>query len=152
MVEPESPAEPARAAAPTVPAAEGPAGWAGPRPMRGPLRVLLLALGVTCTGIGALGVVLPLLPTTPFLLLAAVCFARASPRLHDALLAHRVLGPYIRDYRNGTMTRGQLIRTIGLLWASLLLSAVLVAKPVVWAVLGVIGGAVSWHLLSMRRR
>lgn len=153
MAEPEIPAEPAGAAAPAVPAAPAePAGRAGPRQVRGPVRVLLLVLGTLCAGIGALGVVLPLLPTTPFLLLAAVCFARASTRLHDALLAHRVLGPYIRDYRNGTMTRGQLTRTIGLLWASLVLSSVIVARPVVWVVLAVIGIAVSWHLLSMRRR
>lgn len=152
MAEPEIPAEPAGAAAPAVPAAAEPAGRAGPRQVRGPVRVLLLVLGTLCAGIGALGVVLPLLPTTPFLLLAAVCFARASTRLHDALLAHRVLGPYIRDYRNGTMTRGQLTRTIGLLWASLVLSSVIVARPVVWVVLAVIGIAVSWHLLSMRRR
>ncbi len=50
-------------------------------------------------GLGAVGIVTPLLPTVPFLLLAAFCFARSSKRLHDWLLAHPTLGPPIRDWR-----------------------------------------------------
>lgn len=51
-------------------------------------------------GLGIFGLVLPLLPTTPFMLLAAACFAKSSPRLHDWLLAHRVFGPAIHDWRD----------------------------------------------------
>jgi uncharacterized membrane protein YbaN (DUF454 family) len=50
-------------------------------------------------GLGIAGIVLPLVPTTPFLLLAAFAFARSSPRLHDWLLAHPRLGPPINDWR-----------------------------------------------------
>ena len=65
----------------------------------GPLRVALLVAGFTCVGLAALGVFLPLLPTTPFLLVAAACFARSSPRFYRALHGNRVFGPLIRDWR-----------------------------------------------------
>ena len=54
--------------------------------------------GIVFVVIGAIGVVLPLLPTTPFLLLAAYCFARSSPRLHDWLLTHKTFGPLIKNW------------------------------------------------------
>jgi hypothetical protein len=62
-------------------------------------RSLWLALGLTSLGLGLAGVVLPLLPTTPFVLLAAYCFARSSPRLHDWLLANRTFGPLIANWQ-----------------------------------------------------
>lgn len=64
-------------------------------------RALWVALGFVFVGIGAVGVVVPGLPTTPLLLLAAACFARSSPRLYAWLLANRTFGPLIADYRAG---------------------------------------------------
>lgn len=69
------------------------------RIVRGPLRALLLAVGFVCVGLATLGVILPLLPTTPFLLLAAACFAKSSERFYRVLLDNRVFGPLIRDWR-----------------------------------------------------
>lgn len=63
------------------------------------LRVGLLVVGVLCVGLGAIGIITPILPTTPFLLVAAACFARASPRLYQRLLANPSFGPLIRDWR-----------------------------------------------------
>ena len=62
------------------------------------MRPLWLAAGIASVGLGLAGVVLPLLPTTPFMILAAACFARSSPRLHDWLWHHRIFGPAIRDW------------------------------------------------------
>lgn len=61
-------------------------------------RHFWLILGVLAVALASLGVVLPLLPTTPFLLVAAFCFARSSPRLHGWLLNHRVFGPFIHNW------------------------------------------------------
>jgi uncharacterized membrane protein YbaN (DUF454 family) len=61
-------------------------------------RPALLLIGLVCTVVAAVGVVVPLLPTTPFLLLAAACFARSSARLHGWLLGHRLFGPSLRDW------------------------------------------------------
>jgi uncharacterized protein len=70
------------------------------------MRMLWLTAGILCLGLGLLGVVLPVLPTTPFLLLAAGCFAKSSPRLHAWLLAHPAFGPPIRNWEeNGAISR-----------------------------------------------
>ncbi|UTW55753.1 YbaN family protein [Kordiimonas sp. SCSIO 12610] len=63
-------------------------------------------LGGVCVFLGILGVILPLLPTTPFVLLAAFCFARGSDVFHDWLLNHKVFGPIISDWNNhGVVSR-----------------------------------------------
>jgi len=62
------------------------------------VRGLLIAAGVACVMLGVLGIFLPLLPTTPFMLLAAACFARSSRRFHDWLLANRTFGPLIVEW------------------------------------------------------
>jgi uncharacterized membrane protein YbaN (DUF454 family) len=62
------------------------------------LRAVFLALGIMALVLGVIGIFLPILPTTPFILLAAGCFARGSERLHDWLMAQRIAGPIIRNW------------------------------------------------------
>ncbi|OFW98573.1 MAG: hypothetical protein A3E78_00960 [Alphaproteobacteria bacterium RIFCSPHIGHO2_12_FULL_63_12] len=88
-------------------------------------RILLRALGVLLTAIGAAGVFLPLLPGVPFLILAAACFARSSPRLEAWLLDHPLLGPGVRKWRE----RGAISRKSKLIALSMMtLSGVAVAQ------------------------
>jgi uncharacterized membrane protein YbaN (DUF454 family) len=76
---------------------------AGPAEVRlhasAPVRGLLIAAGCVCVALGVIGIFMPLLPTTPFMLLAAACFARSSHRFHDWLLANRTFGPLIFEWR-----------------------------------------------------
>ncbi len=71
------------------------------------MRAVWLILGTASLGLGGLGVVLPLVPATPLVILSAFCFARSSPTLHDRLLESRAFGKAIRDWRsNRAISRG----------------------------------------------
>jgi len=74
-------------------------------------RAVFLVLGIVNVALGVAGILLPLLPTTPFLLLAAYLFARSSDRWHNWLLSQKHLGPYIHAFRDRTgLTRTQKLR------------------------------------------
>src|SRR5688572_15479943 len=81
------------------------------------MRAVLIACGTVCVGLGILGIFLPLMPTTVFLLMAAACYARSSERFHRRLVEHPVLGPYIR-HRRGLAPRQKAI-ILTTLWVSL---------------------------------
>ncbi len=83
-------------------------------------RALLIATGTLSVGLGVLGIFLPLLPTTVFLLLGAACYAKSSPRFYHKLVTHRWLGAYIRSSREGHgMRRRDKAITLGLLWVGI---------------------------------
>ncbi|MEL6964146.1 MAG: YbaN family protein [Pseudomonadota bacterium] len=63
------------------------------------MRLVWMIGGTISLTLGVIGLVLPLLPTTPFIILAAYCYARSSKRMHDWLLEHKVFGPLIDDWR-----------------------------------------------------
>lgn len=69
------------------------------------MRFLWAGLGILSVGLAVIGAVLPLLPTVPFLLLAAFFFSRSSPRLHNWLLSHRTFGPLIEDWQRSGVIR-----------------------------------------------
>ncbi len=93
---------------------------------------LLIIIGFISLGLGIAGIVLPLLPTTPFILLTATCFAKSSPRFHHWLLQHPNFGPLINTFQNGarlpTLTAYKVILFI---WLSLGLSMFLL--DTLWA-------------------
>ncbi len=98
-------------------------------------RVLWLGLGVLSVALGALGILLPLLPTTPFLLVAAFAFSRSSQRLHDWLHRHRVFGPIIEEWnRHGAINRRNKTLGVGSMIAAFALSLALELNPVILAI------------------
>ncbi len=107
----------------------------------GPVRVLLLAAGWLLVALAVLGIFLPVLPTTPFLLVAAACFARSSERFYVWLLENRLFGPLIRDWReHGTIPRRAKWTAIAMIVVFLGSSIVLfVTNPWVRGVLLAIG-------------
>ncbi len=116
-------------------------------------KTLLIVAGVVSLALGGIGVFLPLLPTTPFVLLAAGCFAGSSPAMHRWLCRSRFFGEYIENYRtNAGVSKSVKVRAIVFLWAGLALSAAAVHKPIVRIILAVVGICVSTHLLMMKTK
>ncbi len=86
----------------------------------GAARLFLLAAGWLSLTLGVIGIVVPLMPTTVFVLLAAYCFARSSERFHRWLLGHRVFGPMVKNFRDGRgLPRAARFRAVALLWTTL---------------------------------
>ena len=113
---------------------------------------LLLPAGILAVGLGVVGAFVPLLPTTPFLLLAAACFARSSDRHYEWLLNHRWMGAYVRNYREHKATTRRIkVVTMALLWGSIGYAAIAVADGwVVRALLLSVAAGVTIHVLSLR--
>ncbi|MCU0237071.1 MAG: YbaN family protein, partial [Acidobacteria bacterium] len=115
-------------------------------------KSLLAFCGVVAVTLGAIGIFLPLLPTTPFLLLAAACFLRSSQRLYNWLINHKWFGHYIKQYReHGAISRQTKLATLVLLWGTLAFSG-LVAIDSVWGriLLLAVGIGVTLHVLAMK--
>ena len=105
---------------------------------RGPLTWVLFGLGWIFAGLGTVGAVVPLLPTTPFLLLAGACFVRSSPRLHAKLLANPTFGPYIAQWqRDRSVPKGAKRKAYVLVVATFSLSIAVVG--VTWLRLMLVG-------------
>ncbi|MCE1225433.1 MAG: YbaN family protein [Geobacteraceae bacterium] len=112
------------------------------------LRWLLIIIGLISTGLGIIGIFVPLLPTTPFLLLAAACFARSSDRFHTWLIEHNHLGPLVRGYLDGSGIPLRAKQTaITLVWLTLGSSTLLLVKAI-WlqVVLILLAPAITWYL------
>jgi uncharacterized protein len=81
------------------------------------MQLVLVACGTLAVALGVIGIFLPVMPTTVFLLLAAACYARSSDRFYQKLVTNRFLGHYIRSSREGRgMTRWQKATTLAMLW------------------------------------
>ena len=115
-------------------------------------RYLLIIAGTIFLGLGIIGIFLPILPTTPFLLLAAACYARSSKRFYDWLMNNKWFGTYIKNYREG---RGVPLKfkvfTISLLWITILISVFFVINNFwIKIILIIIAIGVTIHILTIK--
>lgn len=114
---------------------------------------LLSVCGWLLLGLAALGIPLPVLPTTPFVLAAATCFSFSNPTMFQRLLSSRVFGPYIEGWRaKQGITVLQKARAILTLWILLTISIIVNQKLWLAILLIAIGIAVTIHLLCMKTR
>ncbi|MCL4429268.1 MAG: YbaN family protein [Chloroflexi bacterium] len=116
------------------------------------VRALLLVAGTISLTLGAIGIFLPILPTTPFLLLSAACYLRSSERMHKWLLGNRWFGEYIRNYQEGKgMPMKTKIVAIAFLWVAIIYSAFFALDEILIAqvALLLIALGVSIHLVRL---
>lgn len=115
-------------------------------------RLLFVILGTLFLGVGIVGIFVPILPTTPFLLLAASFYARGSEKFHSWLLNNRILGAYIRHYINGKgMPLKVKLFTIALLWTAISFTvAFAVDGLVVRIILVLVAIGVSVHIALIK--
>lgn len=111
------------------------------------MRRLYLAAGMLCVGLGAIGAVLPLVPTVPFMLLAVFCFARSNPEWERKILQHPTWGPQIADWRERrAISRKAKLAAIATLIAGVAFTYFTLGFPWVWISIGVlviIGGWIA---------
>lgn len=114
-------------------------------------KIALNIVGSIAVALAILGVFLPLLPTTPFLLLASACYFRGSPRMYRWLVSNRILGTYILNFQSGRgiPLLGKIVSLL-LMWLSLLFSIYKMEAMVVKLILVAIGIVVSLVILRMK--
>ncbi|WP_151637860.1 YbaN family protein [Noviherbaspirillum aerium] len=115
------------------------------------MKLLLNMIGLIAIALGILGIFLPLLPTTPFLLLASACFMRSSPRLHQWMLNNPLFGEYLKNIqeKRGIPLKGKLI-TLIVLWTSMGYSIYIVRPLMLKGLLTALGLAVTAWILHMK--
>jgi hypothetical protein len=115
---------------------------------------LLLVAGSLALGLALIGIVVPVLPTVPFLLVAAYCYARGSERFYRWLVCNRVFGPHLNRYMRGEGVSWKVkAASVTLLWAVIITSVAVLGLPL-WAriLLLVIALAVTTHLVTLKAK
>ena len=120
--------------------------------MKQVMKVLLIVIGSVSLVLGVLGIILPLVPTTPFLLLTAACYVRSSDRLYNWLMTNKWFGSYIRNYKAGRgIPLKAKISVLVMIWFSFLFSAFYIA-PNLYLKAGFIFGACFFTVVMYRMK
>jgi uncharacterized membrane protein YbaN (DUF454 family) len=120
--------------------------------LKGFIKLILIIIGSISVALGCLGIFLPILPTTPFLLLGAACYVRGSEKLYNWLINNKWFGTYIKNYREG---RGIPIKVklyaVSLLWISILYAVIFaISKLPLRIMLLLIAAGVTLHILRIK--
>lgn len=115
-------------------------------------KVFFIVTGTITLVLGIVGIVVPVLPTTPFLLLSAICYIRGSQRLYNTLLSNRFFGSYIKNYLEGRgISLKMKVWTLCLLWITILFSAILATdNPTIRIILACVLIGVTIHILLIK--
>jgi uncharacterized membrane protein YbaN (DUF454 family) len=115
---------------------------------------LYIFIGTFFLIIGGIGIVIPILPTTPFLILTTICYMRGSKRLYNWIIKNRIFGNFIKNYYegNGVSLQAKLV-SISFLWITISISIFFIVE-IVWIeiILVVIAMAVTAHIALLKRR
>ena len=118
------------------------------------VRLLWNVVGTFFLALGLVGIALPLLPTTPFLLIAAACYLRGSKRMHSWMMKNKYFGAYLKDYLegNGLSIRTKIV-TLSMLWGVMILTAVFATENSIFRIgLLAVAAGVSIHLLTLKTK
>ena len=116
------------------------------------MKYLLIILGSICLALGVIGIFLPLLPTTPFLLLSAALYVRSSEKLYQWLIHQKDLGTYIRNFReHKAIPLRAKIFSISMVWITLTYCIIMIIEAL-WlkAILLLLAISITWHILSYK--
>jgi uncharacterized membrane protein YbaN (DUF454 family) len=114
-------------------------------------RGILIVFGTFSLGLGLIGIFLPIIPTTPLLLLAAACYSRSSTRFNNWLLNNRLFGSYIKNYREGRgMPIVAKIFTLSLLWITITISSIMLGNILISFFMLMIAVAISTHIIMLK--
>jgi uncharacterized protein len=118
--------------------------------MRQAARAAYVVAGTLCLVLGIIGIFVPVMPTTPFLLLASACYLRGSERMHRWLLSHGRLGKYIRDFEEGRgiPARAKVV-AIAMLWISITFAVEFVGHAIAAIAMVLVAGAVTIYLVRL---
>ncbi|SHI84799.1 hypothetical protein SAMN02745975_00744 [Geosporobacter subterraneus DSM 17957] len=116
------------------------------------MKIILMTIGTISLGLGAVGIVLPILPTTPFILLSLACYMRSSDKLYHFVLSNKYLGPYVKDYVSGQgIPLKAKKRAIFLIWLTIGFSTVFVIdKILIRGMLLIIAGGVTAYIWTRK--
>jgi len=116
-------------------------------------NLILTMFGFIFLGLGVVGVSIPVMPTTPFVLLAAACFSVSNKKIFNWLQKNRFFGPYIENYRTKQGIKKSLkIISIFILWSGLIISMVIMRTMWIYIMLGIVGICVTIHLLLIKTK
>ena len=117
------------------------------------MRIFLIVVGSLSLVFGIVGIFVPMLPTTPFLLLSAAAWVKASPKLYTWLINHKLFGEYIRNYREhrAIPLRAKIV-SVSLVWITIGYCIFAVVDEWWWAqvLMALLATAISWHILSFK--
>jgi uncharacterized membrane protein YbaN (DUF454 family) len=116
-------------------------------------RSIFLSLGVIFLFIGAVGIIVPLLPTTPLVIVAAICFGKSSKKAEKWISENKYFGSYIENYKNKTGVPLEVkIKSIVFLWLMLCISIIFTWKVLIAIILLIVGIAVTLHIYFLKTR